>query len=132
MTALDTNVLVRLVVADDAAQARRAAEVMRAGPVRVSKTVILETAWVLAFTYDLDRRAIADAFRMLLALASAEVEDRDAVVRALRWFEDGLDFADALHLASIGSAVSLTTFDRPFARRAARIDGAPPVRALRT
>lgn len=45
----------------------------------------------------------------------AFVEDELAVAKALDWFKDGLDFADALHLASAGSAKQFATFDQKLA-----------------
>ena len=48
MRALDTNVLVRALVQDDAAQGRRAEAFLSAQPVYVPVTVILELEWVLA------------------------------------------------------------------------------------
>ncbi len=53
MVAVDTNVLVRLVTNDHPAQAARAAAVFRAGPVFISKSVLLEAEWVLRYSYDL-------------------------------------------------------------------------------
>lgn len=127
MTAVDTNLLVRLFTNDDPAQARRAAEALRAGPVRVPKTVLLETEWVLRYSYDIDRAAILRALRGLVSVATVEVEDRANVLRALTCFEAGLDLADALHLASIGPATSFASFDVALRRRARRVRGAPPV-----
>jgi len=40
------------------------------------------------------------------------------VAKALDWFKQGLDLADALHLASAGDAKQFATFDVKLARRA--------------
>jgi predicted nucleic-acid-binding protein len=58
MVAIDTNVLVRLLVNDHAAQAARAAAVFRSGPVFIPKSVLLETEWVLRYSYELEAGAI--------------------------------------------------------------------------
>ncbi|HEX5629403.1 MAG TPA: hypothetical protein VFX72_07510, partial [Usitatibacteraceae bacterium] len=47
--------------------------------------------------------------------AEVELEDRVAVLRAVEWFEAGMDFADALHVASKGPSADFVTFDRGLA-----------------
>lgn len=131
MIALDTNVLVRIFTRDDPAQAEIAAEVLRREACWVPKTVLLETEWVLRYTYELAPEAIREAFSRLLGFRGIEVEDRAAVLRALGWYRQGLDFADALHLASSSDAERFVTFDRPLSSRAARhCEGAPAIELL--
>ena len=127
MIALDTNVVVRYLVADDVAQTDRAEALLRSGAVLVLKTVLMEAEWVLRTSYRLDRTAIGLGLRRLLGLPGVEVEDEAAVARAFAWFDQGLDFADALHLASSGDADAFATFDRTLQRRARTIADAPPV-----
>jgi predicted nucleic-acid-binding protein len=125
VVAVDTNVVVRLVTQDHPAQAARSAAIFRSGPVHIAKTVLLETAWVLGYAYDLDDGAIANVLRGVAGLPNVEVEDAQAVVDALAALERGLDFADALHLASSGGATRFVTFDRKLvgrARGAAKIE----------
>lgn len=129
MRAIDTNVLVRYLVADDPAQFRRARKAVEAGRTFVPKTVLLETEWVLRHVYGLDRGDIAGAFDVLAAAAEVEFEDHAAVYQALAWFQSGMDFADALHVASRGKAAQFLTFDKGLivaARRAAIKGIAPP------
>lgn len=126
MFALDTNVVVRLLVADDAAQARRAehlitTEQSQGRPILVSVLVLLETEWVLRSRYELPKERIADAFTALLETEALLIEDEDAVARALhRWRRHTAGFADCLiaerHL-SLGATATLT-FDRQAAKRA--------------
>ena len=134
MIALDTNVIVRVVTGDDPEQVEAALSVLRSGELWVSKTVLLETEWVLRYSYELNREAIGEAFTRLLGYRPLQVEDRGAVLRALGWFRQGLDFADALHLASAPLASSpedrFVTFDRPLAQAAGRLTDAPQVRLL--
>lgn len=118
MIAVDTDVVVRLVTQDHAAQAARAAAIFRSGPIHIARTVLLETAWVLGYAYDLDDGAIASVLRCVAGLPNVELEDAQAVADALAALERGLDFADALHLASSGSADRFMTFDRRLVRRA--------------
>jgi predicted nucleic-acid-binding protein len=131
MIALDTNVLVRVVTADDPGQTAAALALLRRpGSFWVSKTVLLETAWVLSITYRLDRAAVARVFTRILGFRRMAVEDRDAVLRALARFEAGLDIADALHLASSAEAELFATFDRSLAQAAGRMPGGPAVELL--
>ena len=133
MIAIDTNVIVRVVTADDPGQLAVALEVMGSGDLWVCKTVLLETEWVLRYTYELPRTAILEALRRLLGYPNLQVEDRGAVLAAVSLFESGLDFADALHLASSSEALRFATFDGTLAKRAKKIHqgGGPSVDLLR-
>jgi predicted nucleic-acid-binding protein len=124
--AVDTNVLVRYLVEDDVVQTDRAEAVLRAGALLL-KSVLLETEWVLRSIYRFKRRAIADGIARLLGLPGIEIEDRPAVARALDWYGQGLDFADALHLASSGRVEAFATFDGTLRRKARALTGAVPV-----
>ena len=118
MIAVDTNVLVRFLVRDDAGQAARAAELIRSSEIWISKTVLLETEWVLRSLYDFSPQRLAGALRALAGLGTVFLEDAGAVAKALNWIEQGLDFADALQLASAANAKQFATFDRKLARQA--------------
>jgi predicted nucleic-acid-binding protein len=125
--ALDTNVLVRLVTADDTRQLRAAEAVFESGDLWVCKTVLLETEWVLHYSYELGPSAIREVFRRLLGYSELQVEDRSAVLWALTLYDQGFDFADALRLASSGGADRFATFNRPLAKRIRRLDDGPVV-----
>lgn len=118
MLAVDTNLVVRLLTNDDRDQARRAAAIFAANEVFVPKTVLLETEWVLRHAYGLERPAILRGLLGLLGMQRVVAEDSLNVAAALAWYERGLDFADALHLAASGQAQRFVTFDARFARRA--------------
>lgn len=120
MVAVDTNVLVRLLVADHAAQAVRAAAVFRSGRVFIAKSVMLETEWVLRYSYKLGAAAIGRALGSVLGLENVTIEDPITIADALRMLEQGLDFADALHLASSAQAERFATFDTKLIARAKR------------
>lgn len=132
MIALDTNVLVRVVTADEPRQLKAAIAVMESGPLWVSKTVFLETEWVLRYAYKLSREAILAALQGLLGYEALEVESRGTVLQALRWYEKGMDFADALHLSSSADADRFATFDRELAKVAKSLgDEVPAVELLK-
>jgi predicted nucleic-acid-binding protein len=119
MVAVDTDVVIRLLTRDHAAQAARAAEIFRSGRVLIPTTVMLETAWVLRYSYGLGSDAILRALRALLGLPDVSAEDPIAVVAALHLLEQGIDFADALHIASSTPAARFVTFDRRLVKRSA-------------
>ena len=127
MRAVDTNVLVRLLVNDESAQAEAAQRAMAAEPAFILKTVMIELEWVLRGAYGRSRAEIATSIESLLAAAGIIVEDSAAHEQAVAWFKQGMDFADALHLASSGHADAFITFDSNLRRQAARLSAKPPV-----
>jgi len=125
MLAVDANVLVRFLTADDAKQAQRALALIRDTPIWVAKTVLLETQWVLHSLYGFGAERVATSLEGLLGLPNVFVEDPQSVQRALSWFAAGLDFADAVHLASRGGSEAFVTFDANFRKRAGRLTKVP-------
>ena len=117
MTGIDTNLLVRIITLDDDEQASRATRFLDAEQSFIPKTVLLETEWVLRSTYGLQPRIIANSLRGVIGRANTTVEAEDAVAQALAWFEDGMDFADAMHLASIPGDYKFATFDNRLRRK---------------
>ena len=134
MIGLDTNVLARYYIDDDAdAEAKRqrvaARRLIESGqPLMVSKSVVLELEWVMRGYYGFTPTEVASVMRHLVEQAHITFEDRDAVEQALSNCETGIEFADALHHASYKVCDSVATFDdRKFARRAKELGLAPPV-----
>jgi len=130
MIAVDTNVIVRIVTGDDPEQVKIARKIFESESLWVCKTVLLETEWVLRYSYQLSPEPILLAFRKLLGYPRLQAEDREAVLQALRLFEGGMDFADALHLASSGDAERFATFDRPLANAARELAAGPVIDLL--
>jgi predicted nucleic-acid-binding protein len=131
MIALDTNVVVRVLTADDPSQVGVARRVMQSGALFLSKTVLLETEWVLRYSYELGRSQVGDALRKLIRYRGMEVEDLPAVIAALAWHAEGMDLADALHLSSSRRADRLATFDLDLAAAAEALGCVPRVELLR-
>lgn len=134
MIGLDTNVLARYYIEDEAdreAQRQRlvARRLVESGqPLMVSKSVVLELEWVMRGYYGFSQAEVASVLRHLLDQAHISIEDRGAVEQALSNCNAGIDFADALHHASYKSCDSVATFDdRKFARRAKKLALAPAV-----
>lgn len=130
MTAVDTNVVVRLLTADEPAQATAARALFANGPVWIAKTVLLETAWVLGSLYGFEEEAIRKALLKLLGLDNVHAEDEPAVAAALSLAQQGMDLADALHLSSRPADAAFATFDKALWRRGKRA-GAARIQLLR-
>lgn len=123
MIAIDTNVLARLIVGDDPEQGRRAAALFRREDIFIAKTVLLELEWVLRGAYRIERPRILKALLGVLGLPNVSAEDSGRVAAALRDYEAGMDFADALHLASSIEASRFVTFDDKLRKRAKALNG---------
>lgn len=117
MLAVDTNVVVRLLVGDDPEQAAQARYLFESEQIFIPDTVVLETVWVLGYSYGLDGETIAAGLQRLFGLANVHLRDAAEMALALEWRDRGLDFADALHLAQSAHCARMVTFDRRFAAR---------------
>ena len=117
MVAIDTNIFVRLLTQDDDYQYQRAYTLFQHEELFLSKTVILETEWVLRYAYKFRPNDIILGFRRLFGLPNVCVEDAGTVALALKWHEGGLDFADALHLAASQRCDAFYTFDEDFVKK---------------
>jgi len=124
MIGLDTNVLVRLLVADDPVQTRQAQHFVGRhcspeSPGFINCVVLAELVWVLAGPYGYGRADIVGALERLLAGTDCVIEHSDAVRAAVADYKLGrADFADAL-IAAInraGGCDSTATFDRKAAK----------------
>jgi predicted nucleic-acid-binding protein len=120
MTAVDTNVLVRLLTGDDPKQAAAAKSLFASEPIWIAKTVLLETGWVLHSLYGFEESAIREAFVKLLGLKNVQIEDEPSVAAALALTANGIELADALHLSSKPADAVFVSLDQSFVRRAAR------------
>jgi predicted nucleic-acid-binding protein len=105
MLAVDTNIVVRYLIADDPAQFAR--------------------SWVLRSAYRYGPTQVARALRGLAGLPSVTMEDIDVAGIALQWLERGLDFADSLHLARAQSCDAFITFDQDLVARAVELSAIP-------
>jgi predicted nucleic-acid-binding protein len=129
MIALDTNMLVRALVADHPGQLAVVRQLIAGNTVFISRTVLLETEWVLRARYKKTPAELLGFFRALLETADAFIEAREETGTALDWYAEGADFADALHLSACGTAL-MHTFDRDFCKAARAAGIAPEVRIV--
>ena len=76
--------------------------------------MLLKSEWVLRSVYGFSRRDVAIGLRGLAGLPTVTVESPVLLAEALDRAENGMDFADALHLGSAVRCEALLTFDRRF------------------
>ncbi|MCX8098377.1 MAG: type II toxin-antitoxin system VapC family toxin [Casimicrobiaceae bacterium] len=121
---VDTNVLARLVLGDDAEQAAAAEQTLahaiaRGQSILIAPTVWLELEWVLRSRARLDRERIAATFDAILETEGFVFPEWPAVEQALAWYrDDQADFADALHAALYARhGARMLTFDQTAAAR---------------
>jgi predicted nucleic-acid-binding protein len=121
MRAVDTNVLVRLIVQDNKAQ-QAAAESFVASGAWVSHLVLAETVWVLDTVYGLDHTELIKAIAMLQDQAQLVIQEPDVVSAALDHFrrKPSVEFSDCLifEIARKAGHLPLGTFDRKLAKLA--------------
>lgn len=129
MLAVDTNVVVRYLTDDDPAQSQIARRIVGDNAIRVPDTVMLETEWVLRSLYGYSQARIHSGLAAFVALDNVGVESPLRIANALDWFAQGMDFADALHLATSDDCDAFATFDRKLAA-AAKKAKAGKVKAL--
>lgn len=131
MIGLDTNVLVRYLTQDDAAQARKADAVINDAVARrercvIGPVVLCELVWVLREAYDTPKDQLLTTLERILATQQFEIVEKDRMREAFEAFRTGrADFADYVigttHRAA--GCDETVTFDR-------RLRGTPGFRLL--
>ena len=123
MRAVDTNLLVRLLARDDAAQVDAAEKFVEQGA-WVSHLVLAETLWVLDAVYERTPAQLAKAIDLLLNHKNLTLQDADVVASALARFRARpfVGFSDCmvLEIARKAGHLPLGTFDKNLAK----LDGA--------
>ena len=119
MIGLDTNVLVRYIMQDDAKQSALATRLVESlsteSPGFVALVSVVELGWVLSSAYELDRAQLSEAFAALLRTKEIVIDRAETVWKALRVFQSAnADFADCLieRSASAAGCERTMTFDR--------------------
>lgn len=128
MVALDTNVLIRFLVQDHAAQSTAARKLIRkcvneGQTLFVPVTVSLELEWVLRSNFNFEKQAVVQTLSDLLSSTELSFESESALELALlQYAETSADYSDCLHaaLATAANSGPLWTFDKA----AAKVDGA--------
>jgi predicted nucleic-acid-binding protein len=118
MIAVDTNIVVRYLTNDHPLQSAKARSLVTTNGVFLSKTVMLECEWVLRSLYGYSPSDVNRALRAFVGIPTVSVENPQTAAQALDLAERGIDFADALHIASAVDCETFATFDQKFAKRA--------------
>ena len=124
MIGIDTNVLVRYIAQDDAAQSSRDTSFIEnecsvAVPGFVGLVVLAEVVWVSESCYGATRTEVAEIVRRILSIKQLVVQDTETAWKALRLFESGkADFADCLieRTANSAGCAQMVTFDKQASR----------------
>ncbi|CAN5537055.1 type II toxin-antitoxin system VapC family toxin [soil metagenome] len=130
MLAIDTNILVRYLTGDHPVQSARARSVIERDDVFVSTTVMLESEWVLRSVYNFTVPRVCQALRAFAGLPGVSLEYPYLAATALDCAENGMDFADALHVIRADHCDGFVTFDQQLIK-AAQTMGFKAVRSLR-
>ena len=121
MLAVDTNVLLRVLVRDDAVQAAAADQAVAKGA-WVSHLVLAEAVWVLDAVYGRTAKQLIAALALLLVHETLVLQDADVVASALAQFraKPALGFSDCLvlEIARKAGHMPLVTFDKALAKLA--------------
>jgi predicted nucleic-acid-binding protein len=119
LIAIDTNVLLRLILDDEPEQAKAARGLLAENVLYVPLTVTLETEWVLRAAYRLQRNRIADAIEFAVEMENLKFENSNALYWITARYRDGADFADLVHIISSKEAKTFATFDKKIEKQAA-------------
>lgn len=131
MIALDTNILARFLLKDDAVQFMQVCELLGRSEVYTAPpTVMLELVWVLE-NCDYNRAEVTQGLRALLGLPNFKPKSFEALFYAINWYESGMDFGDALHLALSEDEQTFVTFDKALGKMATKHGIAPKIQVLK-
>lgn len=130
MRAIDTNVVLRMILNDDPAQAELARTAISEGCL-VGSGVLMEVAWVLRSSYGLPRETIAIALETVVDIETVHVADEAGVRWAIeRYRHHGADLADMLHIIAAKGSSSFASFEKHLAKQAGP-DTPLPIERLR-
>lgn len=124
MIALDTNIIVRFLVADDDNQFKQVLALLHRLEndkqcASVSCLVLMEMSWVLAHFYKISREKIIDNILILCNMPSLQVEHSQIIITTLEQAKQNtFDLADlliAIHY-SVGNNAPIMTFDKKAAK----------------
>ena len=120
MIGIDTNVLVRYIAQDDAAQSAQATQLIEQvcsaqAPGFIGVVVLVELVWVSESCYGATRAEVVEILRRILSIRQLVVQEAELVWKALRLFESGkADFSDCVieRTADATGCTKTMTFDQ--------------------
>ncbi len=125
--ALDTNILVRLVLGDHPRLSPAAVALVAGNKCIVSAMALAEMGFVLLSFYQVSRSELTFCVRKLMDLPQVELENESRLEEALTAFESGMDWFDAMIWTTTPLESTLATFDKQFAKRAHKRAWTPKV-----
>lgn len=126
--AIDTNIILQFLTRQPKAQFESARALFRKGGLFVSVPVVMEVYFTLTGNVlDFAEGEALAALDAVLQLPGVEVQNADEVFAAIGVAKQGMPFKDACVLAFSAGASQLMTFDKPFAKRAAKLGLLPEV-----
>ncbi|MCI5223884.1 MAG: type II toxin-antitoxin system VapC family toxin [Candidatus Electrothrix sp. AR4] len=97
---------------------RQAEQVFSNEQIFITDTVLLETEWVLRFSYGFKPNDIRRALKKIFGLPNVYISNPQQLKTTLRLYKAGLNFADAIHLSANLNHHTFVTFDKKFIQRA--------------
>ena len=130
MISVDTNIVVTFLTERDDPSKDKVLDVMRHNLILVTAPVLLASEWVLPAVYHVPRNEIELAFRRLQAMPNVSFYPSDAVAKALKWNQGGLDLPGALHVSLSSDADEFVTSDMPLIKRSSALGVIPHVNSV--
>jgi predicted nucleic-acid-binding protein len=120
MIGLDTNVLLRILIEDDAAQSERARRYFQSvttdSPAIINPIVLVELVWTLTKSIKLGKAKVAELIAAVLSSDDLKVMHHGSAMRALAAYKSGnADFSDyflALINTEMGCSATATFDDK--------------------
>jgi predicted nucleic-acid-binding protein len=124
LKSLDTNILARLILRDDAQQVALAESIMHE-QLFVASTVLLELGWLLMSRYEMSRADVVLNLNDLMMVPNIVFSDPEQLQWAVARFASGGDFADMIHIIASRPAACFLTFDTKIAKHAGEASPVP-------
>jgi predicted nucleic-acid-binding protein len=118
MKAIDTHLVIRLLLDDDPAQSAAVKALLGSGDVVISPPVLLETLCVLESPYGASDDVLLETVAALARFSSVAIGRPEQAAGVFRPWRGGLDPQDAAHLAFVDDIDAFVTFDRALVKRA--------------
>jgi predicted nucleic-acid-binding protein len=102
MISIDSNVLIRILVDDDPAQAQKARALVsriakEQGKIFLHQIILIETLWVLKRVYGFSKKELISVIEDLLVYDLFTISNSETVEHALEYYKEGkADFSDYL------------------------------------
>ena len=112
MRAIDTNIVIRILLRDDPSQIILVDNLVSGGNLLIANTVAIETEWVLRGVYKYGRLDAADLLETLLEIDGIFLQNPDGFKWTVERYRNGADFADMMHLLKLDNVRAFITFDR--------------------